>query len=171
MFRPSYSYQFSGALFGIFFSFHALATDLFESDTLLQRELASQPPGERLRVRVLQVGPLSVQAGQLLDVRFQIGVSTESEMPVMIGREVRFCNRPGQPCGHIAIPALATNISRQRHHEIIEGAALHRAPITTGQGYVSLYLWSNSEIPGKVSQIESKGALIQVLLMNDGASD
>lgn len=112
---------------------------------------------------MLQLGPKEFLRGEVVDVRFQISVTSESPTAVMIGREIRFClNEPLVDCGVVVLPALATNVDRQRHHEILQGHKLFEVPANTKTGYFVVYVWANQQAGQGVVQVDSTGGFLQV---------
>ncbi len=136
---------------------------LIESSSILEDQIPITTQYDRNRVVVMTVGPISAAAGALLDVRFQLIVSSEHRPPVMVGYDVRLSDAPGERPGHVVLPAVATNLDRARHHEILSGSRLHELHEPVEHVYVTLSLWAqrSQDLQGDIT-IEESGQFLQV---------
>lgn len=123
------------------FALTATADAFYESTTVLVDALPISV--QRQHVIVLKTEKMDLVAGELLDVRFQIAATTEYPRPVMIGREVRYSTAPEEHPGKVLIPAVASNITRDEHHTVVQGSRLVEVSESARDVFVYLVLWAN----------------------------
>lgn len=136
------------------------ADQLLETNEILVKELPISSERDRLVLMALPLAKLSPE--DMLDIRFQAEVTTPHQQPVMVGWEVRY-STDRQRAGHLLIPSVATNVTRDFHHLIIQGSKLVRMPDSLGQGEIVLVAWAaRPEASLAPLQIENQGAFLQV---------
>lgn len=140
------------------------ADQLLETNEILAKQLPISTNRDRVVLMALPLAHLS--SSDILDIRFQAEVTSEHQQPVMVGWEVRYTT-DRQRAGHLLIPSVATNVTREIHHLIIQGSKLVRMPDSLGQGEIVLVAWAaRPEANLAPLHIENQGAFLQVRISN-----
>lgn len=150
-------------LIGLLSSQPGIAKELIETNVILIPEMTVTT--ERRRHHVLITDAFDVGEGDLLDVRFQLEVTSDNQLPVMVGWEVRLTPDPlGRP-GHLLIGSAATNLTREIHHRVISGAKVIRMDQSMQNVQLVLSLWSQRRtLPASPLIIETNGPFLQALI-------
>ncbi|MFT7220862.1 MAG: hypothetical protein ACI8Z1_002482 [Candidatus Azotimanducaceae bacterium] len=142
---------------------HSIAKELVETSAIVVRDIAVTT--ERSSHQVLITDPFSVRKGDLVDVRFQVEVTSHNQLPVIVGWEVRLTTDPDNRPGHLVIGSAATNLKRETHHQVISGTRVIPMEHSLQNVQLVLSLWSQRRaLPASPLVVETNGPFLQALI-------
>lgn len=131
-----------------------IATELYRSDDELISTLEVTNEDRVLHI-LYSIGPLSLQQGDIVDVRVQAVLSSECKGNIGIGRYVAKSKGPLLTKGKRITKAVMSNMTKNDHHAVLVHSGIERIESASDNNYYNFVIFAQStQCEDKILKVE-----------------